>query len=208
MYLGTWVSYNLCDDTHVHVRIANANASMGKLKSFWRDSCVDLRSKYFIFVTIPLNMSLWGCEIWALHANLLRELEMFLHRSVRNIMQIDITQVIDEHITNASMRTQLYNILTAKKNIAARQLTFLGKIFRCDVSHPSTKLLIAWCNHSRKLDGPFLTNKKSIVNHIKLVVPSMDEYGSIKSWGFHALDNVYREVLGAHMLHPAIRRLH
>jgi len=42
-YLGTWVSYNLCDDVHVHARITNANAAMGKLKPFWRDNCVNLK---------------------------------------------------------------------------------------------------------------------------------------------------------------------
>ena len=33
-YLGTWFSYNLCNGVDIHARIENANATMGKLKSF------------------------------------------------------------------------------------------------------------------------------------------------------------------------------
>ena len=40
-YLRALVSYNICDNLDVHARIANANTAMGKLKSFWRDNCVD-----------------------------------------------------------------------------------------------------------------------------------------------------------------------
>ena len=61
-YLGTWVSYNICNDVNVHTRIANANAAMGKLQPFWCNDCVDLKSKYFIFIAIPLNLLLWDAR--------------------------------------------------------------------------------------------------------------------------------------------------
>ena len=69
---------------------------MGALNHFWSDREVDNHSKYQIFRAIPCNFLLWGCEIWALREATLKKLEIFLHRNIRKILGITITQVIDE----------------------------------------------------------------------------------------------------------------
>ena len=65
-YLGSYVSYNLCDDYDVEDRIAAANKSMGALRNFWHNPHVDMYSKFLIYNAIPTNLLLWGCETWAL----------------------------------------------------------------------------------------------------------------------------------------------
>ena len=75
--------------------IASVNASMGEMADFWDDDHVDVYSKYLIFRAIPCNLLLWGCESWALRQTLLDALEVFLHRSVRRILQIKMRHVIE-----------------------------------------------------------------------------------------------------------------
>ena len=143
-YLGSYISYNLRDDHDVDSRIAAASASMGGLSSFWEDSSVDLKSKYLIFSAIPCNLLLWGSESWALRTSLLSKLEVFLHRSVRRILQIKMSEVKEERITNAEVRRRFFNIPTIQNQIAKRQLTFIGKVVRNSDLQLPTKLLTAW----------------------------------------------------------------
>ena len=147
-------------------RIAAANASMGAMSKVLDDDNVDTYSKYLLFKAIPCNLRLWGCEIWALRKSLLASLEVFQHIWIRRILKIRMSEVIEQHITNTSIREKLYNIPTIKKQITPRQLTYLGKIVRQEESHIPTGLLTVWCNHQRKSGRTILTNKQSMVRNI------------------------------------------
>ena len=85
-------------------RIASANASMGAMSKIWEGKHVDLYSNYLLFLSIPCNLLMWGCEIWALWKTLLDSLKVFVRRGVRRILRIKMCQVIDGHIKNASIR--------------------------------------------------------------------------------------------------------
>ena len=65
-YLGSWISYNLCDEYDILQRIKKANQAMGTLNFFWNTDLVDLHDKYKIFMAVPLNLLLWACESWAI----------------------------------------------------------------------------------------------------------------------------------------------
>ena len=131
-------------------RIAAANASMGEMSKIWDDDHVDTYSKYLIFKAIPCNLILWGCKSWALRKSLLASLEVFLYRGIRRILNIRMSKVIEKRITHTSIRKKFYNISTIKKQIALRQLRYLGKIFRKEELHIPTCLLTVWCDHPRK----------------------------------------------------------
>ena len=47
---------------------------MGALSKSWTDASVDNCIKYLIFLAIPINLLLWGCERWALRTSLLKNL--------------------------------------------------------------------------------------------------------------------------------------
>ena len=70
----------------------------------WTNSSVDNNSKYLIFITIPINLLLWGYEIWALRKSLPKNLEVFLHRSIRRILGISMTEVKYQRTTNKIVR--------------------------------------------------------------------------------------------------------
>ena len=129
-YLGSWLSLSLRDDHDVERRIGSANASMGALDNFWKDHHVNMYSKYMIFCVIPCNLLLWGCESWALRQTLLNKLEVFLHRSIRRILNINMTQVRERHIKNSHIQVMFYNIPCVRNQVAFRQLTYVGKVLR------------------------------------------------------------------------------
>jgi hypothetical protein len=65
-YLGSYISFDLTDDYDINKRIAAANKSIGSLKHSWNNPYASLRAKQLIFLAIPANQLLWGCESWAL----------------------------------------------------------------------------------------------------------------------------------------------
>ena len=77
---------------------------MRALAKFWTDASVYNHSKYLIFLAIPINILLSGCESWALRTSLLKKLGVFLHPSIRHILGISMIAVKDQHITNETLR--------------------------------------------------------------------------------------------------------
>ena len=84
-----------------------------------------------------------------------------------------------------------YNIPCVRNQVAFRQLTYVGKILRREVYHVPMRLLIAWCDNLRKRGIQLVTNKDSLVMNLRLVLPDVDDAGSLSTWGFHALDAKY-----------------
>jgi hypothetical protein len=97
-YLGSLIYYSLRDDDDITVRIASATAALGALKDVWRNPHLDIYNKYLLFRAIPMNLLLWGAETWSLRKTQLDQLEVFLHCSVRRILQISMSTVKEERI--------------------------------------------------------------------------------------------------------------
>ena len=75
-YIGSFVPYNLHDDYDVDRRLSSTSQLMGSLNHFWRDTSVNLCSKYLIFLAISINLLLQVCESWDLRISLLDKLEV------------------------------------------------------------------------------------------------------------------------------------
>ena len=117
--LGSMIYFNLRDNEDITARVAAATASMGALKEVWRNQHLDIYSKYLLFRPIPMNLLLWGCETWSLRQSLLNKLEVFLHRSIRRILAINMTRVKEERIRNTKIRNIFYGIPDVEHMIAA-----------------------------------------------------------------------------------------
>ena len=85
-YLGSYISFCLCDDYNIDKHIAAAPQFMGALKTMWDCPHLELWSKYLLFQSTPMNILLWGCETWSMHKALSNKLEVFLHRSIGRIL--------------------------------------------------------------------------------------------------------------------------
>ena len=62
--------------------------------------------------------------------------------------------VIDEEITNQSLRKRFFNILTIRNQLAKQQLTFIGEVVRNSEDQIPTHIFTEWCNNKRKLGAP------------------------------------------------------
>ena len=114
-------------------------------------------------------------------------------------------QVFEQLITNNSIREKFYNIPTINKQIALRQLTYLGKFFRREDSHIPTLLLTVWYEHPRKFRQTILTNKQCMVRNIQQVILNFDAYGALSTWVFHALGAQHWNDLLNTLKHPSFK---
>jgi hypothetical protein len=48
-YLGSQISYNLCNNNNINAQLAAASQNMGALKEVWRYPHLDTYSKYLLF---------------------------------------------------------------------------------------------------------------------------------------------------------------
>ncbi len=126
-YLGSLISYNLCNDEDVTAQVAAATASMGALTEVWRNPHLNLYSKYLLFWAILTNLLLWGCKTWLLQQSLLNKLEVFLHQGIRRILAINLRRIKEERIRNTKIKDIFYDIPDIKHMIAAQQLAFIEK---------------------------------------------------------------------------------
>ena len=195
-YLGSLISYNLRDDDDITSRLAAANASMGRLTEVWRNPHLDVYNKYLLFRAIPMNLLLWGAETWSLRKSQLDKLEVFLHRSIRRILQISMSTVREHRLHNDKVRRMFYSIPCVRNMIAARQMDFIGKMIRGPPDRPSRNMITACCDHKRRVGRPQTTGKNFMVENLRLLfqdVPTVqiDRYGSLRNWIHEALNEKY-----------------
>ena len=127
-YLRSLINYSLRDDDDITARITSAMAAMGALKKVWRNPHLDAYNKYLLCRDIPMNLLLWGAKTWSLRKSQLDQLEVFLHRSIRRILQILMSTVKEEKNRNKRVREMFYSIPCIWNMIAAWQTDFIGKM--------------------------------------------------------------------------------
>ena len=113
----------------------------------------------------------WGCEIRAPPKDPFRKLESFHHKAIRQILQIELSDVRDEHIKNEHIRKTFNLITTAEHQIMKPQPTFVGKLIREDTAHPALKALATWIPLKRVRGRPHLTTRKSIISNLNKIPP-------------------------------------
>ena len=165
-YLGSLISYNLCGDDNITAKIAAANASMGALKELWCNPHLDMYNKYLLFRAIPMNLLQRGAETWSLQKCQLDKLEVFLHRSIRRILQISMTKVQEQHLHNGKVCNMIYSIPCVRNMIAARQMDFVEKMIRGPPDCPSRNMITAYCDHKRQVGRPQTTGKNFMVKNL------------------------------------------
>ena len=170
-YLGTYISFDLSADFDINNRITKASREMGRLRHFFNNQYVELNFKHQVFLQYIVNILLWGCESWAIKDHHFKQLNVFIHRSIRRILHIRMSQVIDDHIKNSSIRKTFYNLPTAEDLVTIRSMTYLGKLTRGPISNPAKQLLTAFVNHPRPIGGIIMTNKKAMVKYLNALLP-------------------------------------
>jgi hypothetical protein len=165
-YLGSIVTPDLRDDEDIRARIKKAAGQVGGLRPFFRSPHIDLETKVRVYLAIPLNTVLWGCESWALTEDLIRELRVFHHRSLRKILNINMFEVEEQRITNTTIRerTNVPDILILAQR---RQLRWIGKLARMPMKRLPRQLLAAWVNNPRKRGRPQTSLRNTMIETLQ-----------------------------------------
>ena len=180
-YLGSRLTPSLTDDTDVDTRIRLASNQMGAMTNFFR-SCADLHTKRSIFLSIPVNTLLYGCESWALTAELEKKISTCYHKWIRRILGINMHDVEVHHIRNEHIRTK-FSVPDILDELRYRQFHFLGKIARLPDEHLQRKFLGAWVGCPRKVGRPQTTLRHSQVNCLQAICgPSISSDGRLSDW--------------------------
>ena len=93
---------------------------MGALKEIWHNPHLDIYNKYLLFRAILMNLFLWGAETWSLRKSQLDQLDVFLHRSIRRILQISMSKVQEDRIRNEMVCKMFYSIPCMQNMIACK----------------------------------------------------------------------------------------
>ena len=137
----------------------------------------------------------------------LDKLEVFLHQSIRRILQISMSTVQEQRLRNGKVRDMFYSIPCVRNMIAARQMDFVGKMIRGPPDRPSRNMITACCDHKRRVGRPQTTGKNFMVENLRLLfqdIPTVqiDRYGSLRSWIHEASNKWYWNQRVDRLLHP------
>ena len=126
-YLGSFITPDLDDTFDVESRITSATGAFKKLHSILSDKTIDLSTRRALYLAMPINILLSGCESWALSAKHFDKLEKFHNKCVRKMRKISMWHVQKYRIKNAESLRRV-KMQPMKKIIRVRQLRFLQKV--------------------------------------------------------------------------------
>ena len=125
-YLGTIFTPSLKDDADINKRIASAVGAFATMKKVLCNSKIPVKLRVWIFDATVVNILLWGCESWALTAELERKLKVCHNRFLRKMVGITIIyDVKDHHISMVLVREELGNCYEINQSMELRRARWL-----------------------------------------------------------------------------------
>jgi hypothetical protein len=179
-YLGAIFTDEISDKKEILTRLRQASNQLGALSNFFR-SKADMKTKLKIFLAIPVNTALYGCESWTLTEELRRRITGFYHKGLRKIMGLNMWHVEQLHIRNEHIRNH-HDLDDPLDIIRKRQFLFLGKLARMPNTRLPKKFLTAWVSKTRRASHPFHTLRNSYVETLQTVLDLPDNTGAISTW--------------------------
>ena len=88
IYLGNIVSKKGGTDEDIQARIGKARRAFVMLRPIWRSTALTTKTKLRIFESNVKAVLLYGSETWRLTKRLEQKLQVFINKSLRNILRI------------------------------------------------------------------------------------------------------------------------
>ena len=183
-YLGSIFSWNLDDRPDLENRALQARkAFQAMLPKVFRNSSISLKVKRMLYMAIPLNLLLWGCESWALKDSDWKFLQVFHTSSICRILNINMVEVQTQHITNEQVYSH-FTIDSIKSIFVSRQLRWIGKIAMMEESCLPRKFLNAWHPKPRPVGRPLTTIRHTYLHALWYIkeIPENDDKGKLNDW--------------------------
>ena len=179
--LGCRIAESLNDEVEISHRLTQASNQVAALKNFWNSS-VDLQTKRQIFLAIPVNTALCGCESWTLTTQLRTKVNSFYHKAIRQVLGINMHHAEQFHIRNKHIRNRLL-VPDPLDIIRRRQFNQLGKFARLPDDRLPRKLLTAWIMTPRQVGRPRNMLRHSYVEALRHTIGERTpDNGALNSW--------------------------
>ena len=142
-YLGVVITPSLRDDVEVRRRITAASKAFGALQNIFKCASLSDRCKGTIFVAFVTSLLFYGCECWALRADLEREVNVFFNTCVRRICRIGKVRQWLRHIRMEHLFKRL-GVRPCTSYLEERSLRWLGHVARMGHKRLPRLLLFGW----------------------------------------------------------------
>ena len=128
-YLGS-VKTDEGSEPEILSRIAQATATLTRLKPVWNDRSISLSSKVRLMRSLVTAISMYACDSWTLTAELQRRIQAMEMRCHRKILHISYK----DHVTNEEVRAKIQQAIGPHKDLMIiakrRKLQWHGHVFR------------------------------------------------------------------------------
>jgi len=166
-YLGSSVDESLSDDAEVSKRIKAASGAFGAMrKQVFESKHISRQTKKVVYVTLIINILLYGSECWCLTETLLHQLRSFHHHCIRVMCGVTRWHVWRHHIRNAELRKRL-RLETLDFYVELRQLRWAGHVARMGYERISRRFLTSWVFNPRPHGRPQFTYGHSLNKTLK-----------------------------------------
>jgi len=117
VYLGAYISKSGGTEEDIKGRLGKARAACIKLDEIWKNSqFTSYRTKIKIFKSNVISVLLYGCECWGMTKTDEKELDAFLHKSLRRMFKIYWPM----QVTNEEIRARA-GLEATRKQVARRR---------------------------------------------------------------------------------------
>ena len=142
-YLGSIIHHSLESEWDINNRINNANGAMQRLKPMMKRADIDMKVKGRIYITLVINILLYGSECWSMKETQMTRMRVFHARCLRTICRVNILMTRHKHIPTAALEAKL-NINNINYYYSTRLLRWAGHIARMPMTRLPRKLLTGW----------------------------------------------------------------
>ncbi len=160
-------------------------------KNIFRGKEISSKLRLRTYNAIIVNLLLWGCKSWVLKEDR-RRIKVFHHQSLRQMLNITIYDVMEQHISNDDVRerTRSYSM---KQTMELRRARWLEKISHMGSNKGPKKFLSAWPTNERPHRRPqqMIRHRlaSTLTDHLDLPSPEINGWIKLASdhrkWGDH-----------------------
>jgi len=127
-YLGTNITPDLDDTFDIDTRITAATQAWHSMKSVLMNKNIDKDIRKKLYMAIPVNILLWGCDSWALSSSHLKKLAAFHNSCARRLCGITLWHCLHYGISTKDVLENRLKMLPIHQIVAIRQLRFLQNV--------------------------------------------------------------------------------
>ena len=183
-YLGSQIDSSLRDDSDVHSRVKSAAGAFGALRgSVFGSKRIKLETKKTVYLTLVVNILLYGSECWCLTEALLHRLRVFHHGCVRVMLGVRRSAVWRCRIKTSKLLEEM-RMETIDHYISLRKPRWAGHIARMPMDRYPRLFLTSWVRRPRPHGRPQYTFGHSLNKTLRRAGISTD----FKKWRALAQD--------------------